>query len=63
MTQGRDRGGSQVNFHGLRRWFATKAEEAAQRENVMAAIMGHSKNVGLAFGHYLKAELIELKRQ
>lgn len=54
---------SKVNFHSFRRWFATKAEEAGQRENVVAAVMGHSKNVGLTFGHYSKAALIELKRQ
>jgi integrase len=54
---------SKVNFHSFRRWFATKAEEAGQRENVVAAVMGHSKNVGLTFGHYSKAELIGLKRQ
>ncbi|MEK9279879.1 tyrosine-type recombinase/integrase [Bradyrhizobium sp. ISRA442] len=54
---------SKVNFHSFRRWFATKAEEAGQRENVVAAVMGHSKNVGLTFGHYSKAELTELKRE
>ena len=54
---------SKVNFHSFRRWFATKAEEAGQRENVVAAVMGHAKNVGLTFGHYSKAELTELKRQ
>jgi integrase len=54
---------SKVNFHSFRRWFATKAEDAGQRENVVAAVMGHSKNVGLTFGHYSGAELIELKRQ
>jgi integrase len=54
---------SKVNFHSFRRWFATKAEDAGQRENVVAAVMGHSKNVGLTFGHYSKAELTELKRQ
>lgn len=54
---------SKVNFHSFRRWFATKAEEAGQRENVVAAVMGHSKNVGLTFGHYSKAQLIELKRE
>ena len=54
---------SKVNFHSFRRWFATKAEEAGLRENVVAAVMGHSKNVGLTFGHYSKAELNELKRQ
>ncbi|NOJ40923.1 tyrosine-type recombinase/integrase [Bradyrhizobium australiense] len=54
---------SKVNFHSFRRWFATKAEEAGQRENVVAAVMGHSKNVGLTFGHYSKAQLTELKRE
>jgi hypothetical protein len=48
---------SKVNFHSFRRWFATKPEEAGQRENVVAAVMGHSKNVGLTFGRYSKAEL------
>jgi integrase len=54
---------SKVNFHSFRRWFATKGEEAGQRENVVAAVMGHSKNVGLTLGHYSKAELVELKRE
>lgn len=54
---------SKVNFHSFRRWFATKAEEAGQRENVVAAIMGHRKNLGISFGLYSKAELVELKRQ
>jgi len=54
---------SKVNFHSFRRWFATKAEEAGQRENVVAAVMGHMKNVGLTFGLYSKAELGDLKRE
>jgi integrase len=54
---------SKVNFHSFRRWFATKAEEAGQRENVAAAVMGHSKDVGLTFGVYSKAELIGLKKE
>ncbi|WP_347341382.1 tyrosine-type recombinase/integrase [Bradyrhizobium pachyrhizi] len=53
---------SKVNFHSFRRWFATKAEDAGQRENVVAAVMGHNKNLGLTFGHYSRAELVELKR-
>lgn len=53
---------SKVNFHSFRRWFATKTEEAGQRENVVAAVMGHAKNIGLTFGHYSKAEMTELKR-
>jgi integrase len=53
---------SKVNFHSFRRWFATKAEEAGQRENVVAAIMGHRKDVGITFNLYSKAELFELKR-
>ncbi len=53
---------SKVNFHSFRRWFATKAEEAGQRENVVAAIMGHRKDVGITFNLYSKAELSELKR-
>ncbi|WP_225160643.1 tyrosine-type recombinase/integrase [Bradyrhizobium sp. BRP56] len=54
---------SKVNFHSFRRWFATKAEDAGQRENVVAAVMGHNKNLGLTFGHYSRAELVELKRE
>jgi integrase len=54
---------SKVNFHSFRRWFATKAEEAGQRENVVAAIMGHRKDVGITFNLYSKAELFTLKRQ
>lgn len=54
---------SKVNFHSFRRWFATKAEEAGQRENVVAAVMGHLKDKGITFGLYSKAELFELKRQ
>lgn len=54
---------SKVNFHSFRRFFATRAEEAGQRGNVVAAVMGHSKNVGLTFGHYSKAQLTELKRE
>lgn len=54
---------SKVNFHSFRRWFATQAEEAGQRENVVAAIMGHSKGVGLSFGLYSQAELSKLKKQ
>lgn len=54
---------SKVNFHSFRRWFATKAEESGQRENVVAAIMGHRKELGISFGLYSKAELVKLKRQ
>lgn len=52
---------SKVNFHSFRRWFATKAEDAGQRENVVADIMGHEGNVGITFGLYSKAQLRELK--
>lgn len=45
-----------------RRWFSTKAEEAGQRENVVAAVMGHAKE-GMTFGLYSKAQLVELKRE
>jgi integrase len=54
---------SKVNFHSFRRWFATKTEDAGQRENVVAAVMGHGKNIGLTFGHYSKAQLTELKKE
>jgi integrase len=53
---------SKVNFHSFRRWFATKSEEAGNRENVVEAVMGQAKG-GMAFGVYSQAELIELKRK
>lgn len=52
---------SKVNFHSFRRWFATKAEDAGNRENVVAAIMGHEVGLGITFGVYSKAELLALK--
>lgn len=54
---------SKVNFYSFRRWFATKVEEAGQRENVAAAVMGHEKGVSITFSLYSQAELTELKRK
>lgn len=53
---------SKVNFHSFRRWFATKAEDAGHRENVVAAIMGHESAVGITFGLYSNAQLKRLKK-
>jgi integrase len=53
---------SKVNFHSFRRWFATKSEEAGNRENVVEAVMGQAKG-GMAFGVYSQAELTDLKRK
>jgi integrase len=52
---------SKVNFHSFRRWFATKAEDAGHRENVVASILGHEGNVGITFGLYSNAQLKQLK--
>ncbi|MCK1511366.1 tyrosine-type recombinase/integrase [Bradyrhizobium sp. 190] len=52
---------SKVNFHSFRRWFATKAEDAGHRENVVADIMGHESEVGITFGLYSNAQLKRLK--
>lgn len=53
---------SKVNFHSFRRWFATKAEDAGNRENVVGDIMGHQRAVGITFGLYSNAQLKRLKR-
>jgi integrase len=53
---------SKVNFHSFRRWFATKAEDAGNRENVVGDIMGHEGDVGITFGLYSGAQLTRLKR-
>jgi len=54
---------SKVNFHSFRRWFATQVDEAGHRENVVAAVMGHAKGVGITLGHYSNAELTKAKRE
>lgn len=53
---------SKVNFHSFRRWFATKAEDAGNRENVVGDIMGHESDVGITFGLYSHAQLKKLKK-
>lgn len=35
---------SRVNFHSFRRWFITRAERAEQPEQIVAAVVGHSRN-------------------
>ena len=53
---------SLVNFHSFRRWFITKAEQAGQPENIIAAVVGH-KRKGLTFGRYCAGPLAEQMRQ
>jgi len=48
---------SKVNFHSFRRWFATKCEEAGQRENVVARVMGHERGLSITFAGYSKPQL------
>lgn len=49
MIEGKRR--SLVNFHSLRRWFITKAEQAGQPESIIAAVVGH-KRQGMTLGGY-----------
>lgn len=53
---------SLVNFHSFRRWFATKAEQAGQPENIIAAVIGHKRN-GITLGVYSAGPLLEQARQ
>ncbi len=53
---------SLVNFHSFRRWFITKAEQAGQPENIIAAVVGHKRR-GLTFGRYSRGPLLEQMRQ
>ena len=53
---------SLVNFHSFRRWFATKAEDADIRENVVAKVMGHEQGT-MTFGTYSKADLMRQLRE
>jgi integrase len=50
-----------VNFHSWRRWFISKAEQAGQPENVIAACVGH-RRPGLTFGRYSSGPGVELMR-
>jgi integrase len=50
-----------VNFHSWRRWFISKAEQAGQPENVIAAVVGH-RRPGLTFGRYSSGPGVELMR-
>jgi integrase len=61
---GEDPGGRRravVNFHSWRRWFISKAEQAGQPENVIAAVVGH-RRPGLTFGRYSSGPGVELMR-
>lgn len=49
---------SLVNFHSFRRWFITKAEQADQPENIIAAVVGH-KRQGMTLGRYSGGPLLE----
>jgi integrase len=51
-----------VNFHSWRRWFISKAEQAGQPENVIAAVVGH-RRPGLTFGRYSSGPGVELMRR
>ena len=42
---------SNVDFHSLRRWFTTKAEQAGQPPHIIEAVTGH-KRQGLSLGLY-----------
>ncbi|WP_336488231.1 tyrosine-type recombinase/integrase [Methylobacterium nigriterrae] len=53
---------SLVNFHSFRRWFITKAEQAGQPENIIAAVVGH-KRKGMTLGRYSSGPLIAQARQ
>lgn len=42
---------SKYEFHSFRRWFITKAEHAGHPENIVAAVVGHTRP-GITFGIY-----------
>jgi integrase len=50
-----------ANFHSFRRWFITKAEQAGQPENIIAAVVGH-RRPGLSFGRYSAGPSMEQLR-
>jgi integrase len=53
---------SLVNFHSFRRWFITKAEQAGEPENIIAAVVGH-KRKGLTFGRYSRgASMVQMRQ-
>ena len=60
VVEGRRR--SLVNFHSFRRWFITKAEQADQGENIIAAVVGH-KRKGMTLGVYSAGPLREQARR
>lgn len=48
------------NFHSFRHTFTTMLEDAGVQVNVVQALIGHKK-ASLAFGHYSKAQVLNLK--
>ena len=53
---------SLINFHSLRRWFITKAEQADQPESIIAVVVGH-KRAGMTLGVYSGGPLLEQARR
>ena len=51
---------SPKDFHSLRRWFITKCEEAGQQENIIAAVVGHTRP-GMTFGVYSGGPSVDQK--
>lgn len=52
---------SPVDFHSLRRWFITKAEQAGQIREIIEAVVGH-KRQGESFGRYSGGPSIAQRR-
>ncbi|MFT0893079.1 tyrosine-type recombinase/integrase [Pseudochelatococcus sp. G4_1912] len=52
---------SRVDFHSLRRWFITKAEQAGQQPHFIEALVGH-KRLGMSLGKYSAGPLKEQLR-
>ncbi|WP_082655705.1 tyrosine-type recombinase/integrase [Aureimonas sp. D3] len=53
---------SRVDFHSFRRWFITKAEQAGNRENFIASLVGH-KRTGETLGRYSAGPLVQQIRE
>jgi intergrase/recombinase len=60
MVPGKER--CLVNFHSIRRWFITKAEQADQPESIIAVVIGH-KRKGMTLGRYSASPLMEHARR
>ena len=52
---------SLVNFHSFRRWFITRAEQAGQDGNIIAAVVGHQRP-GMTLGLYSRGPSTEQLR-